>query len=155
LTATSRCSGAAATQLALATATATRGDWVELTGELAVPDCLADQLDLQIAGPAAGIDLEVGDVSLRRKPQLGPHLTADPGFEPAASGWFGFAGATVSATTAQAHTGARSGLATGRTATFQGPGYNILAAGAVLGATYQASAWVRVANSALSPVSMT
>ncbi|HEX3478559.1 MAG TPA: endo-1,4-beta-xylanase [Kofleriaceae bacterium] len=155
LTAVTRCSGGADTATTLATGTATDTGWIQLAGTLAVPDCAVEAVALTVAGPAPRVELEVDDAALRPRQELGPELIANPGFETDAAGWFGFGGATVSSTAAQAHSGARSGLATGRTQTFQGPGYNILAAGAIPGATYQASAWVRIAGAALSPVSMT
>ena len=155
LVARARCAGGAAVELPIAPAPADDRGWVELAGELAVPDCLAAEIALAVAGPAAGIELAIDDVAVRRHPELGPNLVANPGFETDASGWFGFAGASVASTDAQAHTGARSGVATQRTQAFQGPAYDILAAGAVLGATYQASAWVRVSGTALAPVAMT
>jgi GH35 family endo-1,4-beta-xylanase len=150
-----RCAGGADTELLIATSTATRDGWVELAGQLAVPDCLSEAADIIVAGPGAGVDLHVDDVALRRAQQLGPNLFASPEFEIDTSGWFGFGGATVASTTAQAHAGTHSVVATQRTAAFQGPGYNLLTAGPALGGTYQASAWVRIAGTALSPVSMT
>ncbi|HEX3757352.1 MAG TPA: carbohydrate binding domain-containing protein, partial [Kofleriaceae bacterium] len=155
LTATTRCAGGSDTVTALATGTATDTDWVQLAGTLAVPDCDAEAIVVTVAGPAPGVELHVDDAALRRRQDLGPELIANPGFETDAAGWFGFGGAIVSSTAAQAHAGARSGLATGRTQTFQGPGTNVLAAGAMPGGTYRASAWVRIAGAALSPVSMT
>jgi endo-1,4-beta-xylanase len=155
LTATTRCAGGAESVATLATATATRTGWTELVGELAVPDCVAEHVSLSVSGPAAGIDLFVDDVALRRRPQLGPELIANAGFELDAAGWFGFGGAAVTSTTAQAHTGARSVVAAERTQTFQGPGTDLLAAGAVPGATYLASAWVRIAGNPLTSVVMT
>jgi GH35 family endo-1,4-beta-xylanase len=155
LAARTRCAGGDDVFTILATGTATDRGWVQLAGELVVPSCPAAAIDVSVAGPAAGVELHVDDAALRRRPQLGPELIANPGFESDASGWFGFGGPAVTSTAAQAHTGARSGVVTSRTATFQGPGYNILAAGAVPGGTYQASAWLRIANTSLSPVSMT
>jgi len=155
LTAILRCAGGADTAIGLATGTATDTGWIQLAGTLAVPDCGAEAIALTVAGPAPGVELDVDDAALRRRPDLGPELIANPGFETDAAGWFGFGGAVVSSTAVQAHSGGRSGLATGRTQTFQGPGTDLLAAGAVPGRTYQASAWVRIAGAALSPVSMT
>jgi endo-1,4-beta-xylanase len=155
LTATTRCTGGEETVAALAIGTVTDGAWVQLGGELAVPDCVADEVAVAVSGPAPGVVLHVDDVALRRHEQLGPELVANPGFEVDVAGWFGFGGASVSSTAAQAHSGARSAVATGRTATFQGPAIDLLAAGAVLGGTYRASAWLRVAGTSLSPVAMT
>ena len=155
LTARTRCSGGADAVTTLATVTATDADWLPLGAELAVPDCVADVVSLAIAGPAARVVLRVDDVALRRHEQLGPEMIGNPGFEVDAAGWFGFGGASLSSTDAQAHSGARSGVATARTATFQGPAVDLLAAGAVPGGTYRASAWLRIAGASLSPVAMT
>ena len=155
LTATTRCAGGADTVTTLATGTASDTDWLELTGELAVPDCVADAISLQLAGPAPGVELHVDDAALRRHEQLGPELIANPGFEVDAAGWFGFGGVSVSSTDAQAHSGLRSGVVTARTATFQGPAIDLRAAGAVPGGTYRARAWLRIAAASLSPVAMT
>jgi hypothetical protein len=139
----------------LASATATDAGWLQLAGALAIPDCVTDEISLGVSGPAAGVVLHVDDVALRRHEQLGPELVGNPGFEVDTTGWFGFGGAALSSTTAQAHSGARSALATGRTGTFQGPGMDLLAAGAALGGTYRASAWLRIAGTPLTPVAMT
>ena len=155
LAARTRCTGGTEQATVMATAIASSGAWVELAGALAVPDCALAEASLVVSGPAAGVDLHVDDAAVRPRQRLGPNLIANAGFETDAAGWFGFGGPTVTSTAAQAHTGARSGLATGRTQTFEGPAYNLLAAGALPGGTYQASAWLRIANSALSPVSMT
>jgi GH35 family endo-1,4-beta-xylanase len=155
LTATTRCTGGAETVTELASGTATDAAWLQLAGELAIPDCVADEVALAISGPAAGVVLHVDDVALRRHEQLGPELVGNPGFEVDTAGWFGFGGAAVSSTAAQVHSGARSGLATARTATFQGPALDLLAAGAAPGGTYKASAWLRIAGTPLSSVAMT
>src|ERR1041384_83589 len=148
LTATTRCAGGADTVTTLATGTASDTDWLELTGELAVPDCVADAIAVQLAGPAPGIELHIDDAALRRHEQLGPELIANPGFEVDAAGWFGVGGGSVSSTAAQAHSGLRSGVVTARTATFQGPAIDLRAAGAVPGGTYRARAWLRIAAGA-------
>lgn len=155
LTVTTRCTGAEATVAALATGTATDAGWLQLAGEVTIPDCVADEIAVSVSGPAAGVVLHVDDVALRRHEQLGPERVANPGFEVDAAGWFGFGGAAVSSTAAQAHSGARSGVATNRTATFQGPALDLLAAGAALGGTYRASAWLRIAGTSLTQVAMT
>jgi GH35 family endo-1,4-beta-xylanase len=155
LTASTRCAGGANTVTTLASGTATDAGWLELTGELAVSDCVADAIAVQVAGPAPGVELHVDDAVLRRHEELGPELIANPGFEVDAAGWFGFGGASVSSTAVQAHSGARSGVATARTATFNGPAIDLRAAGAVPGGTYRARAWLRISDASLSPVAMT
>lgn len=60
-------------------------------------------------------------------------------------GWAPLGGLTLTNTTAAAHSGARSLLASGRTATFNGPSLN-LTTKLVPGATYQITAWARLAT---------
>ncbi len=58
-------------------------------------------------------------------------------------GWSAFGSVTLTNSNAAAHTGARSLLTTGRTATFMGPSVN-LTGSLVPNATYQVTAWARL-----------
>ena len=60
-----------------------------------------------------------------------------------AQGWGPFGNVTLTNSTAAAHTGSRSLLTTGRTATYMGPSLN-LTGKLVPNATYQVSAWARL-----------
>jgi hypothetical protein len=103
----------------------------------------------------AGTDIYIDDVSLRQ--DLSVHavdLIANGGFESGTtSGWFGFGSPTITATTAQAHSGHWSVIATNRTATFMGPAVDLHTT-ATAGA-YHASAWVRLDGAAASQIFMT
>ena len=75
------------------------------------------------------------------------NLLINPGFETGtAAGWFGFAGSSLAASSAQAHTGGFSGLSFNRLAALDGPGQK-LTASIVDGQDYRVSCWVRLANS--------
>ncbi len=128
--------------------------WTLLTGSFVVPNCALSGLTLYFEGPAPGVSLYIDEISVRRDLSVVPaNLVQNSGFESGASGWFGFGGPTVSASNAQAHSGSFSGLVSGRTATWQGPAYSLLGAGA--GGTYRANAWVRLRNQSAAQVHMT
>lgn len=121
LTAAIACHGQATEFLQLATATGTDAEWVELAGELVIPDCESDQLTIYVEGPDAGIDVLVDDVAVRKQSiPLGPNLVTNPGFEDGTAGWVAWGGAAIATTTENVHAGQFSGVVTGRTETWQG-----------------------------------
>jgi endo-1,4-beta-xylanase len=148
------CQGAAEVDIPIATHRATHTVWTELTGSLGIPDCPIVSGSLYIEGPPEGVDLFVDDVAVRPQPEpLGPNLVTNPGFETGTNGWYTWSG-TLSATTAQAHSGTQSGVVTDRTATWNGPVYSLLSA-VTPGATYAATAWARVDGAASDSVDIT
>jgi len=80
---------------------------------------------------------------LALSPCYGDSIVTNPDFE-GSDGW-GSRGCTFTYTTAQKHSGSQSGLATGRTATWQGIRQPLLGK-MENGKTYQISAWVRLEN---------
>jgi hypothetical protein len=154
MTLKSTCDGQATFQR-IAITTASDAGWTRLTGSIALPSCAATELVAYFEGPPAGTDIYLDDVSLRRDLSVrSPNLIANADFESGStSGWFGFGSPALTATTAQAHGGRWSLLATNRSATFMGPGSDILAVASP--GVYQASAWVRLDGAAASPVFMT
>jgi O-glycosyl hydrolase len=83
---------------------------------------------------------------LHAGPAAAQNLITNPGFETGdASGWAGWGSATISAETAQIHTGSFACLVTNRTANWNGIVQSFLG---VLqsGQTYNVSAWVRVVS---------
>ena len=148
------CQGAAQVDIPIAVGRVTHSAWTEVNGSLSVPDCPIVSASLYIEGPPAGVDLFVDDVAVRPQPEpRGPNLVTNPGFETGTSGWYAWSG-TLSATTAQAHGGAESGVVTDRSATWNGPVYSLLSA-VTPGATYAASAWARIDGAASDSVYMT
>ena len=85
---------------------------------------------------------------------LGANVVTNGTFESGVSGWFPFGSPTLSASNV-AHTGSGSMLIANRTATFMGPGYNLLPPVTIDGATYLMSGWIRVSGAASAPVSLT
>jgi endo-1,4-beta-xylanase len=152
LTAKITCEGEAATFVTIASATATRGEYTELSGELELPLCELAEVLVYAEGPAAGVDLLVDDVTLRPLSEpLGPNALTNGDFESGVSGWVAWAG-TLSASSV-AHGGSGSAIVTNRTDTWQGPVYDLLPA-ATKGATYRFDGFARIAGAASAPVSM-
>ena len=136
----------------MASTPATSTGWTELTGSLTVPTCSSlTGFLVYLEGPSVGTDLYVDDVTLRQLART--NLIANPGFESGIAGWSTW-GASISATTAQAHTGARSALVTSRTGTWQGAVYD-LTSSVAMGQGYTASVWALVSGTDPQPVNFT
>jgi hypothetical protein len=101
------------------------------------------------------VDILVDDVSVSAlESSEGPNVIANRDFEAGTSGWFPFGAVTLSATTARAHSGAQSALATDRTATFNGIATNLL--GLVTpGRSYHVGGFAQVGNVASTGVRFT
>jgi endo-1,4-beta-xylanase len=144
------CSGQADRFIRVASATASAGSYVEVAGRVVVPFCTLTSAVLYLEGPAAGVDILVDDMKLRpRGEPLGNNVIANPDFEAGTAGWVAWGGASITATALQAHGGVQSGLVSARTATWQGPVYNLLPV-VTTGASYRLGASVRV-DSASEP----
>jgi GH35 family endo-1,4-beta-xylanase len=154
LTAQITCDSQSPTYLTAASGTAHKHEYTSLDGTLTLPLCNITQAILYVQGPAAGVDLLVDDVALRQIGEpLGANVVTNGTFENGTSPWFPFGSPTLSQTTT-AHTGTGAILATNRTATYMGPGYNLLP-GIVDGATYLMDGWIQINGAASAPVSMT
>jgi hypothetical protein len=154
MTLKSTCDGATTFQR-IGVTTASDAGWSRLSASIMLPTCAATELVAYFEGPPAGTDIYLDDASLRQDLSVrSQNLIANPDFEAgSASGWFGFGSPVLTATTAQAHAGRWSLLATNRTATFMGPGTELRAVASP--GVYQASAWVRLDGGAASPMFMT
>ena len=87
--------------------------------------------------------------------QLTHQLVTNPGFETNTAGWNGSAGTTISSSTLQARSGARSLRVVNRTqGTWQGAEYPLLGS-ATPGETLAATAWARIAGDPSEPVQLT
>jgi GH35 family endo-1,4-beta-xylanase len=91
--------------------TITAGNWVEFTGDLAVPDCALGNVQIYLEG-AAAVDLFVDHVSIRQ--QTSSNIVPNGTFESGTSGWFTWNNGTVSSSGDRAHTGTKSLLVTNR-----------------------------------------
>lgn len=148
MTAKVSCAGEADQFVRLATTTANDDEWVPLTGTLEVPLCDLTGLTLYLEGPAAGVDILLDDVAVRGIGEpLGPNIVANGDFETDVSGWFPWGSTTITHGTAHAHGGSASAFVTNRDASWQGMATSLLAS-MTPGATYRASAFVRLDGAA-------
>ena len=149
------CDGAAPTFIDIASGTALRKEYTALDGTLTLPVCGITQVLLYAQGPAADVDLLLDDAALRTIGEpLGPNVVTNGTFENGVSGWFPFGSPTLAPSNIT-HTGGGSMLVANRSATFMGPGYNLLSPVTTNGATYLMSGWIRVSGAASAPVSLT
>lgn len=130
--------------------------WTRLSGEFTVPgraECAATSIGLEVAGPAAGVDLLVDSLSMRAVAPV--NLVANPGCETDATGWSPFASMREAESTsaAPAFAGERS-CSSGQertTGTFEGLYYN-LSDHLINGAPFFARAAVRHAGPGTQPL---
>jgi len=136
------CSGEEPSYVPVAEGTATDSDWVNLAGEIDVPDCGLDALNLYVEGPAAGVELFVDDFTVREQDSgLEPELLQNTGFETSLDWWFPWGAAQPVHSTDAAHSGLGSAYVSGRSNNFDGLATNLLAS-VTPGMTYQASGWI-------------
>jgi hypothetical protein len=99
-------------------ANADSGVWTKLSGSLSIPaGCSAALVYVQQFGGTVFPDLYVDD--LLATPVNVLNFSGNPGFESGIAGWGSF-GAAISQTNAFVHTGSFAGLASGRSADWQG-----------------------------------
>src|SRR5436190_11711553 len=85
----------------------------------------------------------------------GQNVATNPGFETGdTSGWFPFGSPTISAQTAQVHSGTYAALVQNRTATYMGIAQSLQGV-LQAGQPYNISAWVRLGSGAAQTVQMT
>ena len=127
--------------------------WVELSGELNVPQCQLTDLLIFAEGPAGGIDIYLDDVSVREVITT-KNLVNNGDFEMGnVSGWFSWDGA-VAASTELAKSGSYSLKLSGRSG--NGPAvYNDLKPVLSAGKTYAVSMSVAIQGAASAPVNIT
>ncbi len=141
LTAKTRCVGGSDSYKTVGNpATVASGGWVELAGELAIPDCALQEVLLYAEGPAASVNLYVDHVSVR--PVAAANLVANGTFESGTSGWFSWNGGTLSQSSARFHGGTKSLLVTNRAS--NAPAATNLTSVVKAGGTYPVSLWVSI-----------
>jgi GH35 family endo-1,4-beta-xylanase len=136
------CAGAADTYPWLRNDTAViPGTWTQLAGNLTIPaGCTPTDVAIFFEGTDPAYDVYLDDV---RVIPPGNNLVTDGGFESGVAGWSSWNGATLAASTAQAHTGSQSLHATNRPNANQFAVYS-LTGRAQTNTTYSVSAWVRI-----------
>jgi len=125
------------------------GQWTQLTGTLAIPDCVLGDVQIYAEGPNGG-DLYLDHVSVRAK--QASNIVANGTFESGTSGWYTYSG-VASSTTARAHSGSRSLLIGNRTG--NAPAVTDLSQVVSKGASYSASFWVSIGGAASADVNLT
>lgn len=116
------------------------GNWAEFSGDLVIPDCPLADVAVYLEGPGAGVDLYLDHVSARAVSSA--NLVSNGTFESGTSGWFSWNGGTLTASTARAHSGARSLLVTNRAN--NAPAATDLTSVVKPGGSYPMSVWVSI-----------
>ncbi|SMF38509.1 Endo-1,4-beta-xylanase, GH35 family [Alteromonadaceae bacterium Bs31] len=130
-------------------------DWTELQGSIVLPNCDLTQVFLYFDGPAAGVDIYIDDVEVTGTVSPEPeNLVSNAGFEDGLAGWVSWGG-NLSVTTDVAHEGSQSALLVQRAGSWEGPVYDLLSSGLEAGATYDISAWGRIAGANSDSMSIT
>lgn len=127
--------------------------WTQLSGTLEVPaTCEPTEVLIFFEGTSAGVDVFIDEVKVSPP---GENLISDGGFETGIAGWSnGWMGAALSASTAQAHSGNQSLLATSRDEAGDMALYTLTSL--VEGnTTYRVTAWFLHTGAAADQVKMT
>ncbi|RYZ02733.1 MAG: carbohydrate-binding protein [Myxococcales bacterium] len=144
------CDGVATYGWLASPVTVQQGQWVELTGTLAVPTCNLTDLLIYAEGPPAGVDLLLDNVSVRAPVQT--NALSDGAFESSTGAWFSWDG-VLATTSARAHSGAQSARLTNRAG--NGPIARSLVSVVTPGKTYAVSAWTSIGGAASANVNLT
>lgn len=127
--------------------------WTALTGSITLPsDCTLTEASLYFDGPSVGVNTLIDDViitgeqsSVSPPPPIDPNnLVLNPDFEAGLDGWISWGGA-LSATAADAHTGAQSAVLENRVGSWEGPVY-YLPTDVTSGVTLNISAWTKLSS---------
>ncbi|HYQ04126.1 MAG TPA: endo-1,4-beta-xylanase [Polyangiaceae bacterium] len=88
------------------------GQWLEIAGDLVVPDCQLANVQFWLEGPGAGVSTYLDHVSVRQVSTT--NIVSNGTFESGTTGWFTYNGGTLSASTDRAHGGTKSLLVANR-----------------------------------------
>jgi endo-1,4-beta-xylanase len=127
-----------------------QGQWVELKGTLAVPDCNVTEVLIYAEGPPAGVDLLLDNVTARAP--VVANALPDGTFEAGVGSWFTWDG-TLATSTARAHGGSQCAALTNRTG--NGPIARSLTSLVTPGKSYAVSAWTSIGGAASADVNLT
>jgi endo-1,4-beta-xylanase len=128
------------------------GEWVQLSGQLNVPQCNITDLLIFAEGPAGGIDIYLDEVSVRQI-LTSSNLMPNGDFENGStSGWFSWGG-TVGVTSSQVYEGNYALALTNRNG--NGPAVYNLTSLLQPGASYNVSLAVTIQGASEAPVNIT
>jgi endo-1,4-beta-xylanase len=126
------------------------GQWVELTGTLAVPNCNLTDVLIYAEGPPAGVDLLLDNVSVRAP--LVANVLTDGSFESSVGAWFSWDG-SLTTSVDRAHSGTQSARLTNRSG--NGPIARSLLGVVAPARSYAVSLWTSISGAASADVNVT
>jgi hypothetical protein len=135
------CQGASTSYAWIVNPRAVADTWVQLSGNITVPNCTLSSLQIYVEGGSA--DLFVDDVQVIDNSAGPTNLITDGTFESGQGGWGGWGSTSISVVTTAAHGGTHSLMGAGLN--FGALGRDIKAVVAP-GKKYTATAWVSVGN---------
>ncbi|WP_028884868.1 endo-1,4-beta-xylanase [Teredinibacter turnerae] len=123
------------------------GEWALLRGSVLVPDCELLDATLYFEGPAADVNMLIDEVYLRRDNKASDaldivddgNLHPNGGFELGTESWTTWGGA-LGTSDEYVRSGAAAGVLSSRTASWQGPVFDLLSV-ASAGGDYEITAW--------------
>jgi hypothetical protein len=103
-----QCTGGSTSYLWLGNAqkTITNGTWVELAGDVVIPDCPLANFTMYLEGPGENVDVYIDHVSLRQVTTS--NIIANGTFESGTNGWYSWNGGAAALATDRFHSGANS-----------------------------------------------
>jgi GH35 family endo-1,4-beta-xylanase len=140
--------------IGVASTIASADNWSFMAGQVTIPYCDLNDAVLYFEGPNSSTDLYIDDVTFHSKERnLGSNIVDNNDFEENTDGWSVWGGSlTTSANFA--YTGSKSALHSGRTATWQGPVFNILPFSAP-NRRFEISVFSRIENSTSDTLNIT
>lgn len=155
------CEDGEAQYLNVANASASADRWTLLTGSVQLPECELFDATLYFEGPDADVNMMIDEVYLRRDNAASDaldivddgNLHPNGGFELGTQHWSTWGG-SLSTTSTYVHDGAAAGVLSGRTATWQGPVFDLLSV-ASAGGEYEISAWGMVQGASQDTLNIT
>ncbi len=121
--------------------TMTDGSWVELAGDLVIPDCKLANVGIWLDGPGANVDMYIDHVSVRQ--QTSSNIITNGTFESGTTGWYTWGTGTVAPSTARAHGGTQS-LMVGHRTDGNWPAVTDITSIVKAGNKYPFSMWVSI-----------
>jgi len=133
--------------------TITAGEWVEMSGQLSIPDCELTDLLIFAEGPEETVDIYLDNVSVTGAPVGAGSILINGGFETGlASSWYSWDG-TVSVTSEIAYEGSNALLLSEREG--NGPAATTITSLVTSGASYSSSVAVTIGGAESAPVNIT
>jgi GH35 family endo-1,4-beta-xylanase len=121
--------------------TITNGSWVELAGDVVIPDCQLANFTMFLEGPGENVDVYIDHVSLRQV--TSSNIIANGTFESGTSGWYSWNGGAATQASDRFHGGSKSLKISPRTS--DAPAATSLMGLVKAGTNYPLNLWVSLA----------